>query len=218
MNFTFARMLIDTQLKNPIHGHVVFVLGNHHFTLRVLEVLVYPSTPCSLASAMETAMLVVLPSSSEAKRPSMGTRCQSCAVDGKAIICSTSLDIVINEYGKSQVSEAMGPKLFIEHIPNVFGAPKKPPRSKQKLVLEVQKNLGLLDNGSLSTNLGALSQASEVAVHELGLCSETQNPTNSSLLYTLGFEPVGWNDGHSTNGLVLSKPLLPCSLADVGVG
>ena len=98
-SFVCARMLIDTKSMIPIDRNVDMVLGDHHFTLRVRNVPVYPSTPCSLASSVEVAAMANFPASSGDGMPSKFTNRQSREEDEKAPICSKSCATVNNDWG-----------------------------------------------------------------------------------------------------------------------
>ena len=95
---------------------------------------------------------------------------------------------------------------------------KKVPRTEQELLLEVRRDLGLLDNGDLPIDLSDLGRGLDVDPGDMVLCIHSPSPSNSSPLYPPGFEPIGYNDGDIDNGIVISKSTGSCSSADSNVG
>ena len=99
-SFGSTSMLIQTCLKDPMYGHVELVLGDHRLSLRVTEISMCPSKPCSLASVVEATIMAIFPSLGSVEGLSKAPMLQSHEEDGRAIISSISCGIVINDWGQ----------------------------------------------------------------------------------------------------------------------
>ena len=59
--FSCARVLIETGMIESIGGTVIIVCDGHHCKVAIREVPMCPSAPCSLASSLESTMLIDFP-------------------------------------------------------------------------------------------------------------------------------------------------------------
>ena len=188
-SFGSERMLIDTCSRDPIDGHVAFVLRVHHLTLRIAEIPICPSNPCSLASTVEAVVMVVFPSSGEVEGTCNTPMHQARDEGGRAFDNSSSRDYCLIDCGQSQESGAVGPTHNFEHVPVMIHAPKKPPQFDQELVLEVIKDIGLFENGFLLVAFNCVAQHSDATQHDMGQCVRNTRPMTSSPLFPPSFEP-----------------------------
>ena len=108
-----------------IDEHVNFVLGDHMFSVRVREVPMCPSAPCSLASSAEAMVMVEFPSSGGDGAVFWNVERQPSPHEelGSLIGNLSSCVTVINDWHQAQVCGIVGSGIINEHVSNACCVP-----------------------------------------------------------------------------------------------
>ena len=152
-SFSFARILIETKLKETIFGPVFIVIEGRRYELAVREIPICPYALCSLASSMEATVVVdFLAQNSRIETSACDRTWPEKEVGVTHCFAGLSVgELSIHHEEEVEVSGIVENAIINEQntcalFPTQCTLQKKP-RAEEELIAKVHKNLGLEDLG-----------------------------------------------------------------------